>query len=418
MSKLIYLFIFFLLFFEIFCGRSYNITNGSSQKITLGLENFLANYSSEYKGRKTAVVTNHSGVDFYLQNNICLFRNMQLEIVMIFAPEHGIYGYQNEYDKLSYIDDDTSNAIIYNLHQLNQNRFRHLTKVADLVIFDMQDMGMRCYTYISSLKFVMDSLSGTGKELVILDRPNPLGFLDIDGPFLQKKFYSRHISSFPATLFYDMTIGEAALYYKGEYLNKINLTVIPMEGYSREMLYSDTNLPWIPPSPNLPTYLSSIVYSAVVLLEGINISVGRGTTKPFEYIGAPWIEPVSFCRGLAGLDLENFVFRPVYFEPTFSKYKNEKCGGVQVIYTGGKFSPVEVSFKLISYIQKNYEQFRWESHRNTYNIDQLAGTDGFRKAITDDVAFEKYSEELENEIDTFEEIRKKYLIYYDDKLPL
>jgi uncharacterized protein YbbC (DUF1343 family) len=417
MNKRIYLFII-ILFFQVFCSRSYNLSNGSSKKITLGLENFLENYASNYKFKKAAVVTNHSGVDFYLQNNIDLFRNRHIEIVIIFAPEHGIYGYKNEYDKQLYLEDDVSNTIIYNLHLLNQNKFRHLAKTADFVIFDMQDMGMRCYTYISSLKFVMDSLSGSGKELVILDRPNPLGFLDAGGPFLQKKFYSRQISSFPATLFYDMTIGEAALYYNGEYLKNVKLTVIPMEGYWREMLYSDTSLPWIPPSPNLPTYLSSIVYSAVVMLEGINISVGRGTTKPFEYIGAPWIEPVSFCKGLNDLNLKNFVFRPVYFEPTFSKYKNKKCGGVQIIYTGGKFSPVEVSFKLISYIQKNYEEFCWESSRNSYNIDHLAGTDKFRKAITDNVVFEKYSDELENEIDTFENIRKKYLIYRDEKFPL
>jgi len=418
MNKRIYLCISLFLVLQIFCGRSYNISNGNSKKITIGLENFLNNYAYKYKGKRAAVVTNHSGVDFYLQNNINLFRNKQIEIVVIFAPEHGLYGYQNEYDKQSYINDNVSSAIIYNLHFLNQKKFRHLVKAADVIIFDMQDMGMRCYTYISSLKFVMDSLSGTNMELIILDRPNPLGFLYIDGPFLQNKFYSRHISSFPATLFYSMTIGEAGLYYSGEYLKNIKLTVIPMEGYWREMLYSDTNLPWIPPSPNLPTYVSSIIYSAVVLLEGINISVGRGTTKPFEYIGAPWIEPVSFCKGLTDLNLKNFVFRPVYFEPAYSNYKNIKCGGVQILYIGGKFSPMEISFKLISYIQKNYEQFQWESYKNTFKVDQLAGTDKFRKAISDNIDFEKYSNDMENEIDSFENIRKKYLIYRDDKFPL
>ncbi len=352
MRKQIILLIMLCIFSQVLCGKSYNLSNGNSKKITLGLENFLDNYADKYKGKRAAVITNHSGVDYYLQNNINLFRDKQIEISLIFAPEHGLYGYQNEYDKENYIEDDSSNAVIYNLHFLNQKKFRHLIKIADFIIFDMQDMGMRCYTYISSLKFVMDSIAGSQMELVLLDRPNPIGFLYIDGPFLEKKFYSKHISSFPSPLFYNMTIGEAGLYYNGEYLKNVKLTVIPMKGYWREMLYSETTLPWIPPSPNLPTYVSSIIYSAVVLLEGINISVGRGTTKPFEYIGAPWIEPVSFCKGLSELNLENFVFRPVYFEPTFSKYKNEKCGGVQILYTGGKFSPVEISYKLISYIAK------------------------------------------------------------------
>jgi uncharacterized protein YbbC (DUF1343 family) len=418
MRKQIYLLILLFIFLQASCGKSYNLSNGSSKRIILGLENFLDHYADKYKGKRAAVVTNHSGVDFYLQNNINLFREKHIEIALIFAPEHGLYGYQNEYDKQYYIDDDSSNAVIYNLHLLNQKKFVHLLKVADFIIFDMQDMGMRCYTYISSLKFVMDSIAGTNMELVLLDRPNPLGFLYIDGPILEKKFYSKNVSSFPTTLFYNMTIGEAGLYYNGEYLKNVKLTVIPMEGYWREMLYSDTTLPWIPPSPNLPTYISSIIYSAVVLMEGINISVGRGTTKPFEYIGAPWIEPVSFCKGMTELNLKNFAFRPVYFEPTFSKYKNEKCGGVQILYTGGKFSPIEISYKLISYLQKNYEQFQWESHKDAYNIDRLAGTDKFRKAISENIDYKIYSNEMESAMDSFIKNRKRYLIYRDDKFPL
>lgn len=418
MRKHTYFLLLLLIFSQVSCGKSYHLSNGSSKKITLGLENFLKNYAHKYKGKRAAIVTNHSGVDFYLQSNINLFRDKCIEIAVIFAPEHGLYGYQNEYDKQYFIDEDSPNTIIYNLHFLNHKTFRHLMKVADFLIFDMQDMGMRCYTYISSLKFVMDSLAGTDIELVLLDRPNPLGFLDVDGPFLDNKFYSKHISSFPATLYYNMTIGEAGLYYNGEYSKTVKLSVIPMEGYWREMLYIDTALPWIPPSPNLPTYVTSIIYSAVVMLEGINFSVGRGTTKPFEYIGAPWIDPVRFCQELNDLNFKNFVFRPVYFEPTFSKYKNEKCGGVQILYTGGKFSPMEISFKLISSIRKNYGQFKWESYRNKYNIDYLAGTDKYRKAIDGDIDYKIFLKEVKNEMDSFFQKRKKYLIYRDYNFPI
>ncbi|MFH0975770.1 MAG: DUF1343 domain-containing protein [Spirochaetota bacterium] len=407
-----------IILFVFSCVKSNNVPARKYSKITIGLDNFLNNYAGDYKGKKAAVVTNHSGLDSCLRTNINLLREKNIEIALILAPEHGLYGYQNEYDKEIYLTEDSSNAIVYNLHLLNKKKFIHLIKIADFVIFDMQDMGMRCYTYISSLKFIMDSLSGSDIELIVFDRPNPLGFLYVNGPFLEKKFYSKEISSFPAPLFYNMTIGEASLYYNGEYSKKVKLKVIPMEGYWRRMLYSDTKLPWVPPSPNLPTYLSSIIYSCVVLMEGINISIGRGTVKPFEYIGAPWIEPVSFCRRLSELNLNNFIFRPVYFEPTFSKYKGEKCGGVQIIYTGGNFDPMEISYKLISYIMNNYREFEWQAFNNIYHIDRLAGTDKFRNALMRNKSYKEYSDEIEDGKASFSDKRKKYLIYRDNNFPI
>ncbi len=419
MTKRIILLLTIIAFFNaISCRTSYNLTNGNSGVVVTGLENFLAGHAGKYQGKVAAIVTNHSGIDFNLQNNINLVRSKKIEVAMILAPEHGLYGYQNRYDEENYVIDESFNTIVYNLHSLNSKTLGHLLKTADIVIFDIQDMGMRCYTYISSLKFVMDTLSGTKIELIVLDRPNPLGFLSVNGPYLDNNFFSKHISSFPVPLFYNMTVGEAALYYNGEYNKNVKLNVIPMKRYWREMFYNSTNLPWIPPSPNLPTYESSIIYSAVVLLEGINISVGRGTTKPFEYFGAPWIEPVSFCRSLANLNFNNFVFRPIYFEPTFSKYKNEKCGGAQIIYTGGKFNPVEVSYMLIRHLLKNYTEFRFEKNNDTYNIDYLAGTDKFRKAISGDREFNEFQKETGKETAPFLKKRKKYLIYHDNYIPM
>lgn len=419
MRKLIFGFIIILIILHnSFCSKSYNLLKSNPKRVYTGLENFLDDYADDYENKRAAVVTNHSGVDFYLQNNIKLFRENNIEIALILAPEHGLYGYQNDYSDENYIVDDRLNAVVYNIHKLNSKELRHLLKVADFIIFDMQDMGMRCYTYVSVLKFLMDTLSGTNMKLVVLDRPNPLGFLYASGPFLEKKFYSKNISSFPVPLFYNMTIGEAALYYNGEYTKNVNLHVIPMEGYYRRMLFNNTMLPWVPPSPNLPTYISSIIYSVVVLMEGINISVGRGTTKPFEYIGAPWIEPVAFSKGLNELNLKNFAFRPVYFEPTFSKYEKERCGGVQIFYTGGSFNPVEVSFKLIQYIMHNYSQFRWDSYKNSYDIDRLAGTDKFRKFISEKKNYQDFFKDIESGIYSFLEKRKKYLIYPEDYLPL
>jgi uncharacterized protein YbbC (DUF1343 family) len=177
------------------------------------------------------------------------------------------------------------------------------------------------------------------------------------------------------------------------------------------MFFFETGLPWIPPSPNLPTYESSIVYTAMVLMEGINLSLGRGTVKPFEYIGAPWIEPVKFCKILEELNLKNFKFKPVYFKPLYNKYAGTVCGGVQIFYTGGTFSPTETAFNIIAAIMKNYPNARWTLFGKIHSIDTLAGTGKFRQCIEAGKAYEEYRNEILAGTREFKNKMKKYLIY-------
>jgi uncharacterized protein YbbC (DUF1343 family) len=377
-----------------------------------GPESFFRWGARKYRGKKCLLVTNHSGVDRHLNRNVDLLRGAGMEVIMIMAPEHGLYGYQNEYAEEMYLPDDTSGAIVYNLHKMDKKDFRYLMKAADMVIFDIQDLGMRCYTYISNLKFIMDAMDGSGKELIVLDRPNPLGFLKDDGSYLEEAFTTRFVSAFPAPFLYNMTMGEAARYYKGEFKKDVKLTVMPCVGYDRHDYFQDTALPWIPPSPNLPTYNSSIVYAAVVLMEGINLSLGRGTPNPFEYIGAPWIEPVAFCKGLSQLGLKNFRFRPVYFTPWMRKYKGEVCGGAHIIYTGGSFSATEVSYKIIRYIMETYPtKITWDAFSGKYEIDALAGTDKMRKALTVGLSFREYQALIEPGLEKYRQKRRKYILY-------
>lgn len=394
------------------CGRqvNYNVPPRKYKRVYTGLENFIENDAKKYRGKRAAVVTNHSGVDYHLRTNIDLIRSRGIEIALVLAPEHGLYGYQNEYDSRLCQSDDGLNAIVYNMHHCTPATLRYLFRVVDIVIFDIQDMGLRCYTYISSLKMVMDALCGSSIELIVLDRPNPIGFLGADGPFLNRDFYSRHVSAFPATFMYNMTIGEAAAYYRGEFAKDVKLCVVPLKNYRRDLMYNESMLPWIPPSPNLPTYESSIVYASIVFMEGINISVGRGTTKPFEYIGAPWLDPAVLCDGLNRLGIKNFKFRPIYFNPTFSKYKGERCGGVQIFYVGGEFSPLEVSYAIISHLKK-WPWFRWEQYGGQYSVDFLAGTDLFRKSIDAGRPYRQFQEDIKDEMKDFNRVRSKYLIY-------
>ncbi|MCU0846840.1 MAG: DUF1343 domain-containing protein [Spirochaetes bacterium] len=391
-------------------SRGYHL-NSNGPKVKTGLEVFIKKYARDYKGKRAVLVTNHSGVNYNLESNIGLLRSCGIDVAMIMAPEHGLYGYENKYDPSQFYFESRVKTVVYNLHKLSAGDVRYLTKKADIVIFDIQDMGMRCYTYITNLKFIMDCLNGSGIELIVLDRPNPASFLGVDGAFLEKRFTTRFISAFPSTFLYDMTVGESAEYYRGEYAKEVKLRVIRMKGYDRDMMYTESALPWVPPSPNLPTYESSILYTSMVLMEGINISLGRGTPKPFEYIGAPWIEPVSFCRGLEELGLKNFRFRPVYFLPTFSKHSSTRCGGAQIFYLGGKFSPTEVSFRIIKYIMKTYPPARWDSFGGSYEIDSLAGTDRLRKAVISGKDYSEFRKEIEKESSLFNKKRKKYLIY-------
>jgi uncharacterized protein YbbC (DUF1343 family) len=389
---------------------AYYLPHGD-KKVKTGLEVFLKGDARRYAGKKAAIATNHSGADFNLKSNIASLREKKIDAAFILAPEHGIYGFENEYDTRGSLLDATHNLRVHNLHKMNLQQLRLLLKDIELIIFDIQDMGMRCYTYISDLKFIMDAIEGTQIKLIVLDRPNPTDFIGIDGAYLDPQFYARFISSFPSTFLYGLTIGEAAMYYKGEFKKNVDLKVVRMKGYSKRYLYNQTSLPWIPPSPNLPTYESAIVYTGIVLMEGINISIGRGTTKPFEYIGAPWIEPVQFCAELEKLGLKNFRFKPVYFEPFFSKHVKRRCGGAQIFYTGGSFSPTEFSYKVISMILKKYKQAGWERQGTYHSVDYLAGTDMFRKYVTAGRDYKDFQKDTAAGREKFRKISKRYRLY-------
>lgn len=384
------------------------VENGN---VRTGLERFIEDHAERYRGSRAVLVTNHSGVDRGLRHNIRLLRQQGIVVTTVLSPEHGLYGYENEFDSRTAYANREDAVLVYNLHNLSSRSISHLLKNTDVVIYDIQDMGMRCYTYISNLRWIMDSLRDSPAELIVLDRPNPIGFLGTDGPPLDRRFSDRFISSFPAPFIYGMTMGEAAAFYRGEFAPQVRLRVIRMSGYDREMLYSETGLPWVPPSPNLPSYDSSILYTAMVYLEGIDISLGRGTTKPFEYIGAPWIEPESFCRGLSRLGLKNFRFRPVRFMPTFSIHRYRRCGGAHIFYTGGKFSPTETAYSIIKYIKETYPQTRWTWHGRRYSIDALAGTDSMRKCIDGGKAYGEFMGQFSKEIRRYERRRRRYLLY-------
>lgn len=402
---------YFALFITLFffsCSSYYP----ASTYTQTGLSKFLKNHASFYENKKALLITNHSGLNRDLIQNINLLRKENIIIHDVIAPEHGLFGYEEELSKKKTESEKHFGTTIYNMHKLSDNSFKSIIEENDFIIFDIQDMGMRCFTYITNLKRTIDILSNSEKELIIMDRPNPIAPYGIDGFYLNNNFKSKYISAFPAPLIYGLTIGEAANYYINESNAKINYRIIKMNNYSKTMLFPKTGLTWISPSPNLPTYQNALLYTAIVLLEGCNLSIGRGTPEPFKYIGAPWINAAELAKELNNLNIENFHFRPVFFKPKYSHYKNYKCEGVHIIYKGGYFRPSELSYKIIAIIKELYpDKFRWFKWGKNYRVDELAGTDIFRNSINQNRKYSDLKKEMIKSNILFEKQVRQYLLY-------
>jgi len=390
----------------------YNLPSEERARVVTGLEVFLEDDADEYKGKKAAIITNPTGVDRFLNSNISLLEKKGINISLVFAPEHGLFGYTdwpaNPKDENSLSNKRT----ILHIQSMSPEKVRASLFGYDVVFFDIQDMGMRCYTYISELACIIDALDNTGIELIVLDRPNPLGVYGIDGIMLDSRLRNRTTSYFPSTLSYGFTTGEAAVYYKDIAKRKVKLRVIEMEGYSRDLYYSETSLPWVPPSPNLPTYKSAIIYSAMVYFEGTNLSVGRGTPNPFEYIGAPWIDAGTLASQLKKLNLKGFVFRPVFFRPGSSRYAGRRCGGVQIFITGETFSPLENAYKIALLLRHNYPEFKWNlDWDGEYGIDNLAGNSIFRAYVDGQKSYVDLMKLVGRDTKLFAEVSEEYYLY-------
>ena len=384
----------------------------SPNNVRLGIDIFTAFYVSDYKNTNICLVTNHSGFDSSMNRNVDSLRKSGLVISEILAPEHGLSGFDEDYSSQKSYTDDKLKVTIHNMHNYNADELKKLLSGFDAVIFDIQDLGMRCYTYISNLREIIEALDGAKTRLVVLDRPNPLAPFGVSGFDLEDNFKSRHVASFPAPLFYSLTIGEAALFYKAKRNLSTDIFVVKMKNYKKQMFFDSMNVAWIPPSPNLPSYRSAVNYAALIYIEATNLSVGRGTTKPFEYIGAPWIDPDLLAHKLNSLKLNNFVFKPVYFEPKYLVSKNQVCGGVHVIYKGGYFEPNEISFEIIKALFELYpKRMKWISFGNNYQVDYLAGSDLLRKHIEKRSSFKELRKEMDISQKNFNSSIRKYLLY-------
>jgi len=285
------------------------------------------------KGRRTGVLANPSSVSSGLQHITDILLANNIELKAIFGPQHGYTGetQANMIEWKSYTHTGLE-IPVYSLYGKVRTPTDTMLKGLDCVVIDLSDVGTRCYTYLWTAALMLKACAKAGIEIVVIDRPNPLGGVTVEGPIIKKGFES-FVGLFPLAIRHGLTIAEALTMINESEDKKCALEIIKMNGWKRSMYYQDTSLPWVIPSPNMPHTETALLYPGMVFLEGTNISEGRGTTRPFEIIGAPWINPDELAGELSKSMLEGAVFRPLLFKPTWDKYCSNICGGVQIHVT-------------------------------------------------------------------------------------
>jgi uncharacterized protein YbbC (DUF1343 family) len=296
---------------------------------------------------------------------------------------------------------------------------RELLKNLDALVIDLQDIGSRYYTFIYTMALCMREAAQIGVQVIVLDRPNPIDGVHLEGNIREEK-YSSFVGMFPLPTRHGMTAGELARYFNKQFNLNCDLLVVPMSGWSRQMWWGDTGLPWVIPSPNMPTVYTAAVYPGMCLVEGTNLSEGRGTTHPFEFFGAPWLEPFKLAERLNSVGLPGVRFRPHYFLPQFQKHKGKVCGGVELHVTNrATFEPYRTGLWCVKVARDaDPEQFQWRTEEYEFvtdrlAIDLLAGSSRYREMVESGGNIDEWVATWEDELRGFARLREEFLIYHD-----
>ena len=363
------------------------------------------------EGKRVGLITNPTGVNRNLISTIDVLKE-KVNLVRLYSPEHGVRGDIQAGEVVeNYIDESTSLPVI-TLYGKNKKPTKEMLDEIDILAMDIQDVGSRLYTYLSTMSYCMQGCAECGKTFVLFDRPNPIGGEQVEGNLIKEGFTS-FVGLHPIPYRYGLTIGELAGFFNKEFNIQCDLKVIPMEGWTRNMYYEDTKLAWILPSPNMPTVETAVVYNGTCIFEGTNLSEGRGTTKPFEFVGAPWLNAGKLADKLNELSLEGVLFRPVFFTPTFSKHAGALCRGVQLHVTDrDSFSAVKTGLYLLEEIIKMsgdyFEYLPSLSPKGKPMIDYNTGNDYIR---THDFSAAEVYEEYKKEEEVFQKRKEKYHMY-------
>ncbi len=369
------------------------------KEILCGADN-ISQYVNFFKNSKIGLITNPTGIrNDYMLTSEWVCKNLNL--VAMYAPEHGVYGDAQDGKTIDGHIDIVTGVPVYSIYtRKNRTPSQESLQNIDMMIYDIQDVGARYYTYIYTMVNCMRAAAQKGIPFVVLDRPNLVGGTQILGTKLEKK-NSSFIGMFDIPQQYALTCGELAKYFNETQNINVDLTVIPMSNWTRADFGISLNIPKIPPSPNLPSFDSILLYSGTCMIEGVNVSEGRGTTKPFEFVGAPFINARQFAQKLNNIKLEGVIFRPVHFTPMYGKHKNTMCNGVQIHIKDYRIvKPLFIGTSLILTLKEMYaKELKFVAPNNEdgdFTMDLLWGTDTIRTSLyTVDDAFniiEQYSQ--------------------------
>ena len=389
------------------------------QHVELGLETLLEARFDLVGDQRVGLICNQASVNHRFRHAADLFHeHQQINLRALFGPQHGIRGdVQDNMIETGHAVDRATGLPVYSLYSETREPTEEMLKEVDVLVFDMQDVGCRIYTFVYTLANCMKAAAQFGKKLIVCDRPNPINGIGVSGNVLEPEFAS-FVGLYPMPTRHGMTVGELALMFNQHFKIGCELEVIPADGWRRDLWFDDTDSPWVLPSPNMPTVDSATVFPGTVHFEGTQMSEGRGTTRPFELIGAPYVEPEAYADELNALNFEGVYFRNCVFQPTFQKHAKVSCGGVQIHVTDRNlFEPVSVGIAMVKTAYDMYPgQFLWKEPPYEYVFDKnpfdvISGTDAIRKAMENGDSLVEIVDSWQKPLDDFKAVRENFLLY-------
>ncbi len=388
-------------------------------QVKLGSEKSLATPRKYFNNNRVGLICNQASVTHQFEHTADLyFEHPEINLTTLFGPQHGIRGdVQDNMIETKHTFDKKTGLPIYSLYSEIRKPTKEMLENIDVLVFDLQDIGGRVYTFIYTMANAMKACAEHSKKFIVCDRPNPINGVDVEGNLLEAGHES-FVGQFPIPMRHGLTVGELAEFFNNEFSIGCDLEVIQMDSWDRESYLDETDAPWVIPSPNMPTVETAVVFPGTVFLEGTQVSEGRGTTRPFEFVGSPYIDASDYADALNSLEIEGVIFRATNFMPTFQKHTGESCGGVFLHVIDRKtFKPVITGVALIKTALEMYPgKFKWKDTPYEYEyvrnpFDVIAGTLKLRELIENGNSLKNIQNDWKSDENSFKDLTRKYWLY-------
>lgn len=394
--------------------------SGATVAVKPGIEVLRDGGFAQLQGKRVGLITNPSGVDNNLKSTIDILHEAEgVTLTALYAPEHGVRGDVHAGDHVDNMVDPATGVPVYSIYGENRKPTAEMLKDVDVLVYDIQDIGCRSFTFISTMGLAMDACAELGKEFMVLDRPNPVGGNKVEGNIVEDSCFS-FVSQFPIPYLYGLTPGELAMYLNEEGLlesgKKVKLTVVPMEGWTRDMEFSQTGMPWVLPSPHIPTPEYAIYYPmSGIVGELYCISIGVGYTLPFKLFCAEWIDANDFCKAMQDLHLPGLNFRPIHIKPFYSTGKGKNIQGVEMYVTDKSVAPLSLTnFYAMQELARLYpDSLLFDlGDKSRYSMfDKVVGSKEIRKRFCQNYKVDDIKDYWNKDVQWFTEKKAKYHLY-------